>query len=62
MAQSADGRMEALQVLADINDQQVQQLMKLRAIMLADMSSKRIPGDDDPAASRYPSGDGVVLH
>jgi type IV secretory pathway VirB4 component len=41
MAQSADGRMEALQVLADINDQQVQQLMKLRAIMLADMSSKQ---------------------
>jgi P-type conjugative transfer protein TrbJ len=41
MAQSADGRMEALQVLADINGQQVQQLMKLRAIMLADMSSKQ---------------------
>jgi P-type conjugative transfer protein TrbJ len=41
MAQSTDGRMEALQVLADINDQQVQQLMKLRAIMLADMSSKQ---------------------
>ena len=41
MAQSSDGRMEALQVLADINDQQVQQLMKLREIMLADMSSKQ---------------------
>jgi P-type conjugative transfer protein TrbJ len=41
MAESADGRMEALQVLADINDQQVQQLMKLRAIMLADMTSKQ---------------------
>jgi P-type conjugative transfer protein TrbJ len=41
MALSSDGRMEALQVLADINDQQVQQLMKLRAIMLADMSSKQ---------------------
>ena len=40
-AQSSDGRMEALQVLADINDQQVQQLMKLREIMLADMSSKQ---------------------
>jgi P-type conjugative transfer protein TrbJ len=41
MAQSSDGRMEALQVLANINDQQVQQLMKLREIMLADMSSKQ---------------------
>jgi P-type conjugative transfer protein TrbJ len=41
MAQSSDGRMEALQVLADINDQQVQQLMKLREIMLADVSSKQ---------------------
>jgi P-type conjugative transfer protein TrbJ len=41
MAQSSDGRMEALQVLADIDDQQVQQLMKLREIMLADMSSKQ---------------------
>ena len=41
MVQSSDGRMEALQVLADINDQQVQQLMKLREIMLADMSSKQ---------------------
>jgi P-type conjugative transfer protein TrbJ len=41
MAQSSDGRMEALQVLGDIADQQVQQLMKLRQIMLADMSSKQ---------------------
>jgi type IV secretion system protein TrbJ len=41
MAQTSDGREEALQVLADINDQQVQQLMKLRQIMLADMSSKQ---------------------
>jgi P-type conjugative transfer protein TrbJ len=41
MAQRSDGRMEALQVLADINDQQVQQLMNLREIMLADMSSKQ---------------------
>jgi len=41
LAQSSDGRMEALQVLGDINDQQVQQLMKLREIMLADMSSKQ---------------------
>jgi P-type conjugative transfer protein TrbJ len=41
LAQSTGGRMEAIQVLADINDQQVQQLMKLRQIMLADMSSKQ---------------------
>lgn len=41
MAQSPEGRMAALQTLADISDQQVQQLMKLREIMLADMSSKQ---------------------
>ena len=41
MAQNSDGRMEALQVLGDIADQQVQQLMKLRQLMLADMSSKQ---------------------
>ena len=41
MAQRSDGRMEALQVLGDINDQQVQQLMKLREMMMADMSSKQ---------------------
>jgi P-type conjugative transfer protein TrbJ len=41
MAQTSDGRMEALQVLADIDDQEVQQLMKLRELMLADMTSKQ---------------------
>lgn len=41
MAQNSAGRMEALQVLGDIADQQVQQLMKLRQLMLADMSSKQ---------------------
>jgi len=41
MAQSSSGRLEALQVLGDIADQQVQQLMKLRQVMLADMSSKQ---------------------
>lgn len=41
MAQSSDGRMQALQVLGQINEQQVQQLMKLRELMLADMSSKQ---------------------
>lgn len=41
MAQSSDGRMEALQVMGQISEQQVQQLMKLRELMLADMSSKQ---------------------
>ena len=43
MAQTSDGRMQALQVLGQINEQQVQQLMKLRELMMADMSSKRRP-------------------
>jgi P-type conjugative transfer protein TrbJ len=41
MAQSTDGRLEALQVMDQIAEQQVQQLMKLRQLMLADMSSKQ---------------------
>ena len=41
MSQSADGQMQALNVLGQINDQQVQQLMKLRELMMADMSSKQ---------------------
>lgn len=41
MAQTSDGRMEALQVMGEISEQQVQQLMKLRELMLADMSSKQ---------------------
>jgi type IV secretion system protein TrbJ len=41
MAQSSDGRMQALQVLGQISEQQVQQLMKLRELMLADLSSKQ---------------------
>ena len=41
MAQNSDGRMQALQVLGDISEQQVQQLMKLRELMIADMSSKQ---------------------
>jgi P-type conjugative transfer protein TrbJ len=41
MAQGSDGRMQALQVLGQISEQQVQQLMKLRALMLADLSSKQ---------------------
>ncbi len=42
MAQSSDGRLEALQVMGQIAEQQVQQLMKLRQLLLADMSSKQI--------------------
>lgn len=41
MAQSSDGRMQALQVMGQINEQQVQQLMKMRELMMADMSSKQ---------------------
>jgi type IV secretion system protein TrbJ len=41
MAQTSYGRMEALQVMGQISEQQVQQLMKLRQLMLADMSSKQ---------------------
>ena len=41
MAQNSDGRMQALQVLGQISEQQVQQLMKLRELMLADLSSKQ---------------------
>lgn len=41
MATSSDGRMQALQVLGQISEQQVQQLMKLRELMLADLSSKQ---------------------
>lgn len=41
MAQSTTGRMEALQVMGQISEQQVQQLMKLRQLMLADMTSKQ---------------------
>ena len=41
MSQSADGRMQALNVMGQVAEQQVQQLMKLRELMLADMSSKQ---------------------
>ena len=39
--QGTDGRLEALQALGDISEQQVEQLMKLRELMMADMSSKQ---------------------
>jgi type IV secretion system protein TrbJ len=41
MAQTTGGEMEALQVLGEISEQEVQQLMKLRQLMLADMESKQ---------------------
>jgi P-type conjugative transfer protein TrbJ len=40
MSLTADGRMEALQVANQIAEQQVEQLMKLRALMLVDLQSK----------------------
>lgn len=41
MAETTGGQMEALQVMGQISEQQVQQLMKLRELMMADMSSKQ---------------------
>lgn len=41
MAQTSDGRMRALQVSNQILEQQTQQLMKLRQLMLADLQSKQ---------------------
>lgn len=41
MSQSTAGRLEALQVMAQISEQQVEQMMKLRELMMADMSSKQ---------------------
>jgi len=39
--QGTDGRLEAMHALGDISEQQVEQLMKLRELMMADMSSKQ---------------------
>ena len=36
-----DGRLEAIHALGDISEQQVEQMMKLRELMMADMSSKQ---------------------
>lgn len=41
MANSSDGRMKAIQVANQIAEQQVQQLMKLRQLILADLQSKQ---------------------
>jgi P-type conjugative transfer protein TrbJ len=41
MAQGSDGRLKALQVANQISEQQVQQLMKLRQLILADLQSKQ---------------------
>lgn len=39
--EGAEGRMQALQIIGQINEHQVEQLMKLRQLMIADMSSKQ---------------------
>jgi len=39
--QSTNGQQQALQALGDVSEQQVEQLMKLRQLMMADMSSKQ---------------------
>ena len=39
--QGTDGRLEALHAIGDLSEQQVEQLMKLRELMIADMSSKQ---------------------
>jgi P-type conjugative transfer protein TrbJ len=41
MAQSSEGRMKALQVSNQLLEQQVQQLMKLRQLILTDLQSKQ---------------------
>ncbi|MBN9657139.1 MAG: P-type conjugative transfer protein TrbJ [Acidobacteria bacterium] len=41
MANSSDGRMKAIQIANQIAEQQVQQLMKLRQLILADLQSKQ---------------------
>ena len=41
MSESSDGRMKALQVANQIAEQQVEQMMKLRQLMLADLQSKQ---------------------
>src|SRR5262249_3266441 len=42
MSETAEGRMEALQVGNQIAEQTVEQLMKLRQLMLADLQSKQV--------------------
>ncbi len=39
--QNSGGQQETLQALGDVSEQQVEQLMKLRELMIADMSSKQ---------------------
>jgi P-type conjugative transfer protein TrbJ len=75
MAQSADGRMQALQVANQIAEQQVEQLMKLRELMLADLSSKQAyqaaqvqqQAATEAATERFftfqpKTGDGQIFH
>jgi P-type conjugative transfer protein TrbJ len=41
MSMSADGRMQAIEVGTQLSEQTVEQLMKLRGLMLADLQSKQ---------------------
>jgi len=41
MSSSSDGRLKAIQVANQINEQMIQQMMKLRQIMLADLQGKQ---------------------
>lgn len=41
MSQSSDGRLKAIQVANQINEHMIQQMMKLRQIMLADLQGKQ---------------------
>ena len=41
MSTSSDGRLKAIQVANQINEQMIQQMMKLRQIMLADLQGKQ---------------------
>jgi P-type conjugative transfer protein TrbJ len=52
MSQTADGQMQALNVLGQISDQQVQQLMKQAGVS----------GRHDPTAGRRSSRGSMVLH
>ncbi len=74
MAQTSDGAVEALQVLGEISEQEVQQLMKLRELMLADLQSKQAfqaaviqqQANGEAAAQQFfqfggATGDGVTL-
>ena len=62
MAESSDGRMQALQVMGQIAEQQTQQLMKLRQIMLVGPSEQTgVSGGDHSATGVRACRDRAVL-